>query len=47
MRGNPDGDRIWLRASTTGGESHGGKGATCLGEVSAAKRGALVALAVS
>jgi hypothetical protein len=45
--GNRDGDRIRLHALRTGGESRGGRGATCLGEVSAAKRGALVALAAS
>ncbi len=47
VRGDHDGDRIQSRASRTGGESRGGRGATCLGEVSAAKRGALVALAAS
>jgi hypothetical protein len=47
VHGDRDGDRIWSRASRTGGESHGGRGATCVGEVSAAKRGALVALAAS
>jgi hypothetical protein len=47
VRGDHNSDRIRLRASRTGGESCGGRGATCLGEVSAAKRGALVALAAS
>ncbi len=42
-----DGDRIRLRASETGSVSCGGRGATCLGEVFAAKRGALVVLAAS
>ncbi len=45
VRGDHDGDRIWSRASGTGGESCVGRGATCLGEVSAAKRVALVAFA--
>ncbi len=47
VRGDRDGDRIRLHASRTVSESRGGRGATCLGEVSAAKRGALVALAAS
>ena len=47
VRGDYNGDRIWLHALGTGGESRVGGGATCLGEVSAAKRGALVALAAS
>ncbi len=47
VRGDCDGDRIWSRALRTGDELCGGRGATCLGEVSAAKRGALVALAAS
>ncbi len=47
VREDRNGDRIRSRASWTGGESCGGRGATCLGEVSAAKRGALVALAAS
>jgi hypothetical protein len=36
-----------LHALVTSGELHGGRGATCLGEVSTAKRGALVALVAS
>ena len=47
MHGDCDGDRIQSRASRTGGELCGGRGATCIGEVSTVKRGALVALAVS
>ena len=47
VHGDCDGDRIWSRSSRTGSELRGGRGATCLGEVSAAKRGALVALAAS
>jgi hypothetical protein len=47
VHGVCDGDRIRLRALRTGGESRSGRGATCLGEVSAAKRGALVALVAS
>ena len=39
VRGDCNGDRIRLRASRTGGELRGGRDATCLGEVSAAKRG--------
>ena len=45
VHGDCDGDRIRLRALRTGGELHGGRGATCLGEVSAVQRGALVVLA--
>jgi hypothetical protein len=47
VRGDCDGDRIRSRALGTGGELCSDRGATCLGEVSTAKRGALVALAVS
>ncbi len=47
VHGDCDGDRILSRSSRTGSELRGGRGATCLGEVSAAKRGALVALAAS
>ena len=47
VHGDCDGDRIRLCALGTGGESRGGRGATCLGEVSTAMRGALVALAAS
>jgi hypothetical protein len=45
--GDHDGNRILSRALGTGGVLCGGRGATCLGEMSAAKRGALVALAAS
>jgi hypothetical protein len=47
VRGDPNGDRIRLHALRTGGELHSGRGATCVGKVSAAKRGALVVLAAS
>ena len=47
VQGDRDGDRIRLHASRTGGESRGGRDATCLEEVSAAKRGALIALVAS
>jgi hypothetical protein len=45
VHGDRDGDRIRSRALGTGGELHGGRDAICLGEVSAAQRGELVALA--
>jgi hypothetical protein len=45
VQGDCNGDRIRLRASMTGGVLLGRRGATCIGEVSAAKRSALVVLA--
>jgi hypothetical protein len=47
VHGDRDGDRIRLGALGTGGVSCGGRGATCLGEVSAAMGGALDALVAS
>jgi hypothetical protein len=47
VRGDHDGDRMQLCASGAGGELRDGRGATCFGELSAVKRGALVAVAVS
>jgi hypothetical protein len=47
VRGDRNGDMIRSRAMRTGSELCDGRGATCVGEVSAAKRGALVALAAS
>ncbi len=47
VRGDRNSDRIQLRASGTSSRLCGGRSATCLGEVSATRRGALVALAAS
>ncbi len=47
VHGDYDGDRIQSCVLRTGGESRDGRGSACIGEVSATKRGALVALAAS
>jgi hypothetical protein len=47
VHGDRGGDGIWLRVSGTNREARDGKDVTCLGKVSAAMRGALVALAAS